>query len=233
MSSTLKIILGVCAAVLIAAAIYTNVRVLKKLKESEHNLIAEVAAHHKADSLNTVYLTKIGDNDLVITDLNKKYLDSKKEITKLDSILKSKIDVIDVDVPFDSSYAYLSRKYPALTAKIYNFDGMQVKQFHKLDVSLLYSNLKVANLTDLLFQCDSLGSAKSKQIGLYTQLYNNCVVENSLYKTDYSNCLYDYDKIRTELDKTKTRLANRTWLIGGTATAAIIYGVVRIFVLKK
>jgi hypothetical protein len=219
-----KVILGITAAVLIAAAIYTNVRVLNKLRATESNYTIETALHEKADSLNAVYLTKIAENDTTIAKLNKEYLFSRHEVSKLDSILKSKIDVIDIEVPFDSSYAYLCRKYPAIAEKIYNFDGLQVKQFHKLDVNLLYSGLKIEGLNNSLGLCDSLGRIKDLQIRDYKDLYANSVIDKNLYKLESLRLQGVNDRTQDKLDKVKL---TRNITIGGLSLF-IIYEVVKL-----
>jgi hypothetical protein len=101
---------------------------------------------------------------------------------------------------------------------------LQVKQFHKLDVSLLYSGLKIEGLNSSLMLCDSLGRLKDLQINNYQALYNNCATDKDLYKAESLRLQVANDKIETKLDKVKL---TRNIAIGGTAVF-IIYEVLKV-----
>lgn len=222
-----KIIGSILGVALVATLIYTNVKVLKQLNTAtyENTILSE--KHRIADSINTVYLAKLKENDSLISKLNKDYLLSKLENEKLDSLLKAKADSV-LTVPADSSYSYLNRMIPPVALKIYNFDSVQVKHLHFVYVQNTLRGDLIGGLRLSISRADTLIASKDKQLTYYNLLYGNCQTDLNLYKSEAIKFENKYNNTKIKLDKVKL---TRNLTAAGLAVF-IVYNGVKLFIKK-
>lgn len=196
-------IVGVALVVALTYTWLTKNELSTQLTYKDYELESEIIAHHKADSINSLYLAKIDSNDIVINRLELSYAIAKQDVDNLKKQLNTTLDSIDKEVPYDSSYAYLQKKYAFEGEEKYPFNGPQVKQFHKLDVQRNWDLKTITRLDLVVKNADNLIATKDTTISYYDKLYTTCMNDKTSYKYELVRMTGDYNIIKDKLHKTK------------------------------